>query len=165
MLLAALLVAATPPPEGHFITDETATVSAQAKDEVDELAGTIHAGAFGELRVLVVESFKGAPPKKFGTQVFSSWPVGHAENVDGALLVMATKDKKAALVLGDGFGRIPEKEVEALLATAVLPSLEVGKPSDAVKAGALAVLRLLEKHRVVPDAGVGARGALKSSGK
>jgi uncharacterized membrane protein YgcG len=92
-----------PPAEGHFIADPTDAVSAGAKGEVDELAATIHVGGFGELMVLVVQNTGKAPIQKFAHEVFSTWPVGHAENVDGALLVLSLQDKKSALVLGDGY--------------------------------------------------------------
>ncbi len=149
-LLLALLLTVDPPPEGHFITDATGTVSAAAKAEVDELAATIHVGGFGELMVLVVETTGKTPAQKQAVTVFSTWPVGHAENVDGALLLIAVKDKTAALVLGDGYGRIPAKERDELLAAAVTPALKAGKTDEAVTGGARAVLKLLEKYHREP---------------
>jgi len=152
LLLALVVVLGVDPPaEGHFITDATQTVSPAAKAQVDELAATVHVGGFGELMVLVVDTTGKTPIDKHATLVFSTWPVGHAENVDGALLVIAVKDKKAALVLGDGYGRIAAKETDALVNDAVLPSLKAGKLDDAVVGGARAVLRLLEKHHVKPS--------------
>jgi len=74
--------------------------------------------------------------------VFSTWPVGHAENIDGALLLVAVKDKTAALVLGDSFVAVSTKDVEA----AVLAKLKEGKLDDALRDGARAVLNLLESH-------------------
>jgi len=152
-LLLALVLCVDPPAEGHFIADATSTVSAAAKADVDELAATVHVGGFGELMVLVVDTTGKTPVDKHALLVFSSWPVGHAENVDGALLVIAVKDKKAALVLGDGYGRIAAKETDALINDAVLPALRAGKLDDAVVGGARAVLRLLEKHHLRPDGG------------
>jgi len=141
MLLAA---DPQPPPEGRFIVDQTdGGVSAQAKADVDELAMTIHAGGFGELMVLVVESTGGVPAAKLATRVFSSWPVGHAENVDGALLLVARKDKTCALVLGDGFVGVSTKELE----DAVVAKVKEGKLDEAVRAGATGALRLLERYR------------------
>lgn len=141
MLLAA---DPKPPPEGRFIVDQTdGGVSSQAQADVDELAMTVHAGGFGELMVLVVESTGGVPPAKFATKVFSTWPVGHAENVDGALLVVARRDKACALVLGDSFVGLSTKELEE----AVVARLRDGKLDEAVRSGALGALRLLEAYR------------------
>ncbi len=140
MLLAA---DPQPPPEGRFIVDQTGGVSAQARADVDELALAIHAGAFGELMVLVVESTGGVPAAKYATRVFSTWPVGHAENVDGALLLVARKDKTCALVLGDSFVGVQTKEVEEQ----VIASVKDNKLDEAVRKGATATLRLLERYR------------------
>ncbi len=147
-LVAVAVLAVDPPAEGHFIADPGALVTPAAKAQVDELAATVHVGGFGELMVLVVDTTGKTAIDKHATLVFSNWPVGHAENVDGALLVIAVKDKKAALVLGDGYGRISSKETDALISDQVLPALKAGKVDDAVVSGAKAVLRLLEKHHV-----------------
>jgi uncharacterized protein len=152
-LLAALLLLANPPPEGHFITDTTGSVSAATKAEVDELAATIHAGGFGELMVLVVEKTNGVPAQKFAVNEFSHWPVGHAENVDGALLVIVVNEKKAALVLGDGYRDLTSKQTDALLDQSVLPLLKAGKRDEAVLEGCRAVLKLLEKNHQSRDGG------------
>jgi uncharacterized membrane protein YgcG len=146
--LTLVLLAADPqpPPEGHFIVDQTSSVSPQAKADVDELALTVHAGGFGELAVLVVDTTAGVPARKFATKVFSTWPVGHAENVDGALLLLAVKDKACALVLGDGFVAVSTKELEVQCA-ARLKEKEP-KLDEAVRQGARSVLRLLEDHKL-----------------
>lgn len=158
LLLAA---GAEPPPEGHFIVDQTGQVSAQARADVDELALTVHAGGFGELMVLVVDSTRGEPPLRFGTKVFSSWPVGHAENVDAAMLLACVKDRTAAVVLGDGFVGVSTKDLEAV----VVARLREGKLDDAVREGARAALRLLEAHHrgvILPVADAGIRDAGRS---
>jgi uncharacterized protein len=152
-LAIALLLLIDPPPEGHFVADTTNSVSAQTKADVDELAATIHVGGFGELMVLVVDKTNGVPPQKFAVNVFSNWPVGHAENVDGALLLIVVNEKKAALVLGDGYRSITQKQTDALLDQAVLPLLKAGKLNDAVLGGAHAVLELLEKNHHARDGG------------
>ena len=142
-LLMVLAADPKPPGEGHFITDESEAVTPQAKADVDELAATVHVGGFGELAVLVVDSTGGVPAAKFATKVFSSWPVGHAENIDGALLLVAVKDKASALVLGDGFVGVEVKEVEAQ----VVARLKESTVDDAVRDGARSVLRLLERYK------------------
>jgi uncharacterized protein len=152
-LLLTLLLLIDPPPEGHFVTDTTNSVSAATKAEVDELAATIHVGGFGELMVLVVDKTNGVAPQKFAVNVFSNWPVGHAENVDGALLLIAVSEKKAALVLGDGYRGITQKQTDALLEQSVLPLLKAGKRDEAVLEGSRAVLKLLEKNHQARDGG------------
>lgn len=152
-LLLALLLSIDPPPEGHFIVDTTGSVSAPTKAEVDELAATIHVGGYGELMVLVVDKTNGVAPQKLGINEFSHWPVGHAENVDGALLVIVVGEKKAALILGDGYRAIGQKQTDALLEQSVLPLLKAGKRDEAVLEGSRAVLKLLEKNHQLADAG------------
>jgi uncharacterized membrane protein YgcG len=143
-LLMVLAADPQPPPEGRFIVDQTdGGISAQARADVDELALTVHAGGFGELMVLVVESTAGVPAAKYGMKVFAAWPVGHAENVDGALLVLARRDKTCALVLGDSFVGLSTRAVE----DAVVAKLKDGKLDEAVRAGATGALRLLEGYR------------------
>jgi len=55
-----------------------------------------------EIGVLIVESLKGAPLEDYAHDVFAKWGIGQKARNNGALLLIATGDRKARIEVGYG---------------------------------------------------------------
>jgi uncharacterized protein len=102
-MLLALLLAVAAPPKGHWGSDETGRVLGPTLAAFDAIAQELDQSGRGQLGLAVVGSTAGAPPRAFAAQVFNAWGIGHGGHNDGVLLFLALDDRKAEIVLGDGF--------------------------------------------------------------
>jgi uncharacterized membrane protein YgcG len=156
VLLALLLCAIpAPPATGHHFVDTSGKVSTKVRDEIDELAETVHSGDYGELAVAVLDACDDA--QQTGREIFDAWPLGHAEHYDGALLIICAAQPKAAIVLGDGFGRFAKAQSPQVIGKWIVPSLKEGDIDTAAATGTRAMLDLLVRyHRPTHDDAVDA---------
>jgi uncharacterized membrane protein YgcG len=151
VLLALLLsVVPAPPAAGHHFVDTSGKLSTKVRDEIDELAETVHTGDYGELAVAVLDACDDA--QATGREIFDAWPVGHAEHYDGALLIICAAQPRAAIVLGDGFGRFAKAQSPQVIGKWIAPSLREGDIDTAAATGTRAMLDLLVRyHRPAHD--------------
>jgi uncharacterized protein len=127
-----------PRPPAHVID----TVGLLAVDDVaaiERLAAAIEAAAGGDLVVVVVRTTGGRPHRAFATSLFNRWELGAADRDDGLLLFVATEDRKAEIVLGDGVDddrrrRASERIMDKLL----IPEFRAGRPAAGLRRAALA---------------------------
>jgi uncharacterized membrane protein YgcG len=153
LTLAATLLAASvtaspwdiaPPPRGRWAKDETGTVPAATLSDLDNLATGVDAAGAGQLGVLVVRTTSGVAPRTFATNVFNAWGVGRAGRNDGILLFVATQDRKAEIILGDGCG-VTSAQTDAVMRDDVVANMKRGDLSAALTQAARSLTGLLRR--------------------
>lgn len=145
-VLAASVTAApwdiAAPPRGTWGLDQTGTVPRETLTALDEVAASVDAAGVGQLGVLVVPTTGGVAPRTFATNLFNAWGVGHAGRDDGILLFVATKDRKAEIILGDGCG-VTSAQTDVVMRDDVVANLKRGELSAALLHAAKSLARLL----------------------
>ncbi|MEW6432857.1 MAG: TPM domain-containing protein [Myxococcota bacterium] len=149
-LAAALLAASVgaapwdiaPPPRGQWCVDQTGTLSLETLAALDDVAREVDAAGVGQLGVLVTETTSGVTPRTFATHVFNAWGVGHAGRDDGILLFVATKDRKAEIILGDGCG-VTSAQTDVVMRNDVVANMKRGDLPGALIHAAQSLARLL----------------------
>lgn len=145
-VLAASVTAApwdiAPPPRGTWSLDQTGTVSQDTLAAIDRIAAEVDAAGAGQLGVLVVPTTSGVAPRTFATNVFNAWGVGHAGRDDGILLFVATKDRKAEIILGDGCG-VTSGQTDAVMRDDVVANMKRGDLPGALTHAAQSLAKLL----------------------
>ncbi|MFY0563027.1 TPM domain-containing protein [Archangium lansingense] len=134
------------PRPGSWSVDTTGTLSSPTLAQVDQWGSEVDGKGLGQLAVVVVVTTGGRNPRTFATELFNLWGIGHAGRDDGALLLIALRDRKAEIVLGDGVdSRADTARSDALMSGQIVPAFKRGDPGGAVLAGARGLRDLLER--------------------
>ncbi len=125
-----------PRPRG-WVLDTTGTLSAAARDRLEEIASTVRSSGRGEVMVVVTDSVDGEVPRTYATRLFNAWKIGSAQKNDGVLVFAALSDRKSEIVLGNGVSSSAQvKESESIMQGAMLPHFKDNDPNGAMVAGA-----------------------------
>lgn len=90
--------------------------------------------------------------ESFATNLFNSWGVGNAERNDGAMLLVAVRDRKVRIEVGSGFGADLNAPTQRIINNVLLPKFKSGDYSTGILEGTRALRAELEQRK--PDAEV-----------
>ena len=156
--LAAASAAAVPqariadPRPGSAVVDLTGTLAARDVRTIDTLADRARNG--GELMVVVVQSVDGAVPRAYTTELFNRFGLDNRQRNRGVMLLAAIKDRKAEIVVGDGYPDSVVSVTDRIMRDVVVANFRAGRPQDAMVEGARALV-----DRVILPLGADARPA------
>ena len=150
LLLAAFLVAIScssstaqvpavvnGPRPGQRVIDETGSLSAAERAEIERLGESIRATTKADLVVVVIPTTAGVPPRRFATDLFNRWRLGNADRNDGLLLFVALADRKSELILGDGLDTPATRAAaQRIMEGTMIPHFRAGRPGRAILDGA-----------------------------
>jgi uncharacterized membrane protein YgcG len=127
-----------PRPPGHVI-DTVELLAADDVAAIERLATGIKAASAGDLVVVVIRTTGGRPHRAFATDLFNRWQLGSAERDDGLLIFVATDDRKAEIVLGDGVDNPwQERASQRIMDELLIPDFRAGRPAAGLRRAALA---------------------------
>jgi uncharacterized membrane protein YgcG len=130
------------PPAGRFVSDESGQLRPDTVTELQAIAEAINASDRGQLGVLVTRTTGGEAPRRFATDVFNAWGIGHAGRDDGVFIFLALDDRKAELIVGSKEPLV-KRQTDAIMANAIVANMKRKDPDGAVLAAARAVQREL----------------------
>ena len=90
--------------------------------------------------------------ESFATNLFNSWGVGNAERNDGAMLLVAVRDRKVRIEVGSGFGANLNAPTKRIIDNEIVPNFKRGDYSTGIVAGARALRAELEQHKPAAEA-------------
>ena len=90
--------------------------------------------------------------ESFATNLFNSWGVGNAERNDGAMLLVAVKDRKMRIEVGSGFGQNLNAPTKRIIDNEIVPNFKQGDYSQGILAGTRALRAELEQHKPAAEA-------------
>lgn len=126
-----------PRPETQVV-DLTGTLSGDQIATIDGHAARGRAG--GELMVVVVRSTDGMNPRQWTTTVFNRLGLDQKARDRGVVLMAAIADRKAEIVVGDGFPGEVTHTTDAIMAGEVVARFKAGDPHGALVQGARAIV-------------------------
>ena len=91
--------------------------------------------------------------ESFATNLFNSWGVGNAERNDGAMLLVAVRDRKVRIEVGSGFGSSLNASTQRIIDNEIIPNFKRGDYSQGILAGARALRAELEQNKPPAEAG------------
>jgi uncharacterized protein len=126
------------PRPNSAVVDLTRTLGAADVQTIDALAARAREG--GELMVVVIDSVSGAVPRAFTTELFNRWGLdGQARN-RGVMLLVAIQDRKAEIVIGDGYPDAVTGVTDRIMGDVVVARFKAGRPRDAIVEGSRALV-------------------------
>ena len=109
-----------------------------------------------QLAVLIVPSLEGEPLFDFSHGVASSWKLGQKGTDNGALLLVAIKDRKVRIEVGYGLeGTLTDARSAQIIRHEIVPRFRAGDYAGGITAGVDAILKTIEGTYTAPERPVG----------
>jgi uncharacterized protein len=120
------------------VVDQTHTLTAGDVSAIDAMAERARTG--GELMVVVIDSVSGAVPRKFTTELFNRWGLDGKARNRGVMLLVALKERKAEIVVGDGYPGSVITVTDRIMSQVVVARFKAALPREAIVEGARAIV-------------------------
>jgi uncharacterized protein len=120
------------------VVDLTHTLAPADVQAIDAMADRAREG--GELVVVVIDSVSGAVPRAYTTALFNRWGLDSRQRNRGVMLLAALKDRKAEIVVGDGFPGSVTSVTDRIMQDVVVARFKAGRPRDAIVEAARAIV-------------------------
>lgn len=152
-LLTAMLASAqtfqVPNLKAH-INDYSQVISNQTESQLNGILDRIKVDTGIEMAVLTVDSLGGLPIEMASIQVVDQWKLGTAREDKGLLLMLAIKDRKLRIEVGQGLeGTLTDADSSQIIDQFIVPLLKQNDIDGAVVAGTFEMLR-----RAAPDVNI-----------
>jgi uncharacterized protein len=126
------------------VVDEAQILSAQTESALDAKLKGLEDQTGRQLVVTTVASLQGYEIEDYGYQLGRAWGIGDAKADNGALLIVAPKDRRVRVEVGYGLEPVLTDALSnAILQGQVLPRFKAGDMEGGVVAGADAIIAQL----------------------
>ena len=124
--------------EGH-VTDLTRSLDDGQRASLNRQLEDVNQNSSVEIAVLVLPSLAGESIEDVAFKTFNTWKLGKAGKDNGALLVIATGDRRTRIEVGKGIeGDLTDLQTNDILRTKVGPELKAGRLFEGIQAGTTA---------------------------
>ncbi|MCC6141669.1 MAG: TPM domain-containing protein [Nitrospira sp.] len=123
--------------------------------ETDRLTADLqtHETATGnQVVVLTLPSLEGEPLEPFAHRVATTWKLGQKGTDNGALLLVALKERKVRIEVGYGLeGALTDAKSAQIIRNEMVPSFRAGNFPGGITAGVAAILKTIEGTYQAPE--------------
>ncbi len=165
-IVAALVLAAAPssaavaqlevPRNDGWVTDLGGILSDARENELETLMESYRQGSTHEIALLTIPSLEGESLESYSLEVARAWGIGGKDANNGALLLVAVKDRKLRIEVGRGLeGTLTDSRAGRIIRDVITPDFKRGD----YEAGLVAGIRAI--HSVIG----GDYGAIESKSK
>jgi uncharacterized protein len=148
-VVAALTTAATaqaasftPPAYQQPVMDEAQLLEPDAVDKLARALEAIHQKGGPQIGVLTVETIGDLTIEEASYQVAKAWKLGTAEKDNGVLLIIAQKERKVRIEVGQGVeGDLTDAYSRRIIDDTMVPLFKRGKYTDGVVLGLDGILK------------------------
>jgi uncharacterized protein len=131
-----------PKPTG-FVTDETGTLTATERQEINDSLANYKSQTSNEIGILIVPTTDGEDVADTSVAVFRTWGIGTKNTNNGLLLFIAKDDHKLWITPGYGMqGVLPDIVIQGIIDTDITPRFKDGDYVGGIRAG----IDALQKH-------------------
>ena len=143
------------PKNDGWVTDLAGILTPATERKLEKLMESYRVGSGHEIAVLTVPELEGQSIERLALEVGRSWGLGEKGKNNGALLVVAYKDRKLRIEVGRGLeGHLTDSRCGRIIRDVIAPHFRSGNTDKGIEQGVLAM------HKVAG----GEYGVLKSSG-
>lgn len=105
-----------------------------------------------QVAVLVLPSLEGEPLEPFSHHVATTWKLGQKGTDNGALLLVALRERKVRIEVGYGLeGTLTDARSAQIIRNEIVPRFRAGDLPDGVTAGVEAILKTIEGTYQAPE--------------
>ncbi len=133
------------PPQAARVTDQTGTLSADARAALDRKLAAFEARKGSQIAVLLVATTAPESIEQYALRVAEAWKLGRAGVDDGVLLLVAVQDRRARFEVGYGLeGAVPDALARRIIAEQLAPRFAEGDYAGGIDAGVDALIGLID---------------------
>ncbi|GHE80892.1 hypothetical protein GCM10019059_43730 [Camelimonas fluminis] len=137
------------------VVDAAHILDAATRERISARLAAYEAKTSDQVVVATVPSLDGLPIEDYANRLFRQWGLGTREKNNGALLLVAPRERKVRIEVGYGVeGGLTDAIASVIINSAIIPKFRQGDFSGGVEAGANAVVDVL-----TGDAGTWSRRA------
>lgn len=146
LLLAAPLLAAPQfPPLAGRVVDQANILSPSTESKLTELLAEHERKTSNQVVVVTLASLQGYDIADYGVQLGRAWKLGQAGRDNGAILIVAPKERLVRIEVGYGLeGALPDARASTIIQQEIIPRFRAGDMEGGVVQGALAILGAIE---------------------
>jgi uncharacterized protein len=155
LLLALAALAAEPvfPPLTGRVVDDAGILSPDTRSRVDAQLAEQERATGQQIAVVTLKSLQGYAIEDFGYQLGRRWGLGQKGRDNGALLIVAPKERKVRIEVGYGLeGTLTDAQSRIIIEQVILPQFRRGDFNAGVVDGTDAILRVLGGSEPVDQA-------------
>lgn len=165
LVFGQALAAPTFPALTGRVVDSAGVLSPADEAQLDEELAKLEADTGRQLVVATVPDLQGYEIEEYGYQLGRAWGIGEKDRDDGALLIIAPKERKVRIEVGYGLeGVLTDALSSVILQNEVLPRFRDGDMPAGIKAGVAAIDAQLRADPAAAAQAVQAAGERKSEG-
>ncbi|MBA2486254.1 MAG: TPM domain-containing protein [Nitrospira sp.] len=133
-----------PPLTGHIVDLARVLPPAVAEQLSSDLQAH-EAKTSNQVAVLIIPSLEGEPLFDVSHRVATTWKLGHKGTDNGAVLLVAIKDRKIRLEVGYGLeGVLTDARSAQIIRNEMVPRFRAGEVAAGIAAGVQAILKTIE---------------------
>lgn len=142
--LTARAEVAVPPLQAR-VTDLTSTLAPEVRHSLEQALAALEKRKGAQIAVLIVPTTAPEPIEQYSLRVAERWKLGRAGVDDGALLLVATDDRRLRIEVGYGLeGVIPDAVAKRVISDVIVPYFQRGDYAGGVTAGVDRLVRLVD---------------------
>jgi uncharacterized protein len=134
-----------------LVTDLTKTLSAAQIASLEEKLVAFDNKTSNQVAIVVVNTTEGTQVTDYAIGLGRKWGIGNKQN-NGVLLLVALKDRKLAIVPGDGLeGSLPDAVCLAIIDNEITPSFKRNDYFGGLNRGAEAIMQATQGAYTAPE--------------
>lgn len=121
---------------GIYVQDNAGVISAEDKQQMLSLGAELDNKTTAQLAVLTINTLDGEPIEDYALEVLRQWGIGNKEQNNGALIVVAVKDRRSRIEVGYGLeGSLPDGLTGRIQDQYMIPYFKDGNYSKGILQG------------------------------
>jgi uncharacterized protein len=142
------------------VTDQTGTLTAEQRTALEERLAAFESRKGSQIAVLIVSSTQPEAIEQFAIRVAEQWKVGPKGVDDGAILVVAVKDRALRIEVGYGLeGALPDAVAKRIIAEDIVPHFKQNDFYGGIDAGVSRMISVVEGEALpAPRSAQGGKG-------
>ena len=147
------------PPLTARVTDLTGTLTVEQKAALEKMLQTFEQRKGSQLAVLMVPTTRPEAIEQFSIRVAEQWKIGRKGVDDGAILVVALKDRELRVEVGYGLeGALTDATANRIIEEIIVPRFKQGDFYGGITAGMDRMMRVIDGEPLPEPAARGADG-------
>jgi len=147
------------------VTDLTNTLSAQQRAALEERLAAFEARKGSQIAVVIVPTTAPEAIEQYGIRLAEQWKIGRKGVDDGAMLIVALKDRALRIEVGYGLeGVMPDAVAKRIVDEVIVPRFKQGDFFGGIDAGVSRMMAVIDGEPLPPPRGISSRGPSGAGG-
>ena len=151
VLSCALFAQLAVPPLKARVTDLSGTLTEQQRTALEERLAAFEARKGSQIAVLLLPTTQPETIEQYGIRVGEQWKVGRKGVDDGAILIVAVKDRTLRIEVGYGLeGALPDAIAKRIVDDYIVPRFKSGDFYGGIDAGITRMMAVIDGEPLPP---------------